>query len=56
MSKLEAYRKQQAEWEKDQRNPRRDGMTHGARLMKKKADYYSIRFSTGTKEAFEHAS
>ncbi len=49
--KLEAYKKQQVEWE-EKTQPIRDEMNAlVAPFKKKRADYYSIRFSTGTKDA-----
>jgi len=49
--KLESYKKQQAEWEARSKpiNDELDAMF--APLKKKRADYYSIRFSPGTREA-----
>ena len=49
--KLEAYQKQLAEWDAKTKSIRDEMDAIVVPLKKKKADYYSIRFSTGTKDA-----
>jgi hypothetical protein len=48
---LEAYKQQQAAWEEKTRDIRNEMHAIVAPLAKARRDYYSIRFSTGTKEA-----
>jgi hypothetical protein len=48
---LEAYKQQQAAWEEKTRDIRNEMHAMVAPLAKARRDYYSIRFSTGTKEA-----
>ena len=50
-AELEAYRRQQAVWEEKTRDIRNEMHALVAPLAKARRDYYSIRFSTGTKEA-----
>jgi hypothetical protein len=49
--RLEAYKKKQAEWEQNTQPIEEEMDALVAPLKKKRADYYSIRFSTGTKDA-----
>jgi hypothetical protein len=48
---LEAYKQQQAAWEEKTRDIRNEMHAMVAPLGKARRDYYSVRFSTGTKEA-----
>ena len=48
---LEAYRRQQAEWDAKTRDIRNEMHAMVAPMAKARAEYYSIRFSAGTKEA-----
>lgn len=48
---LEAYKQQQAAWEEKTRAIREEMDAIAAPEAKARADYYTIRFSTGTKEA-----
>jgi len=50
-AELEAYRQQQALWEEKTRDIRNEMHAMVAPLGKARRDFYSIRFSTGTREA-----
>jgi hypothetical protein len=50
---LAAYQRQQAEWDANTRDIRNEMHAMVAPMAKARADYYSIRFSTGTKEALK---
>jgi hypothetical protein len=50
-AELAAYRQQQANWEEKTRDIRQEMHAMVEPLAKARRDYYSIRFSTGTKEA-----
>ena len=50
-AELAAYQRQQADWEEKTRDIRQEMHAMVEPLAKARRDYYSIRFSTGTKEA-----
>jgi hypothetical protein len=51
---MEAYKQQYAEWDAKTRDIRNEMHALVAPIAKAKADFYSIRFSTGTREALAH--